>query len=104
MGLGVLSRRAARIVSRRGSLLALGGALLGAAATPRAVEAGKCGKKAKKKCEKQVQLCETSMEQACEALAPLDPNPCFTACRPCCASLATCDPAESTACLMDCVP
>jgi hypothetical protein len=64
------TRRAAQAVSRRQSLMALGGATLAAAAAkPSIAEAKKnknkkAKKKAKKKCKQQVPQCEAAVAQA----------------------------------------
>jgi hypothetical protein len=106
-----LARRAAEVVSRRASLLALGGAAISAATNSTTLAAKKkkncpkcenCTKANDDRCAAQKQACERAMEAACENLV-IDPGPCFDSCRPCCESLSSCDPTESTACLMACV-
>lgn len=83
------TRQAAQSVSRRQSLMALGGATLAAVATkPTIAEAKKSGKnanqkakkQARKKCKKQVQQCVDALNQFNEG------NLTF-----CCQELSTCD-------------
>jgi len=87
-----LTRHAADGVSRRTSLLAMGGAALTAAvAKPTLTQAGKAGKKAKKKCKKQGKPCREFGEIACEAfVSPPDVEDCIAAANECCQSLTKC--------------
>ncbi len=108
IGFDALTRRAAALVSRRKSILALSGLALGAAANPSFVEAKggkgkkkKCGKKCDERCQAQKQQCLTRVEVRCATEA--DPADCRADCNPCCDSLATCDANSSTTCLLDCV-
>jgi hypothetical protein len=83
-------------VSRRGSLMTLGGAGLAAFAGPSIVEGKKPGKKArkrarkkgKKKCRKQDARCVQVFADLCAEEA--DPEFCEAAFSPCCAFLAQC--------------
>jgi hypothetical protein len=98
------SRRAAGI-SRRGSLMTLGGAGLAAMAGPASAEAGKSDKKAnrkarkkgKKKCKKQDGQCIGVWEGLCAAEA--DPELCQDTFLPCCAFLASCQATAYFACV-----
>jgi hypothetical protein len=89
------SRRSAGI-TRRGSLMTLGGAGLAAMAGPSTAEAGKSDKKAnrkarkkgKKKCKKQDGQCVQVFEELCATEG--DPEFCEDAFIPCCAFLAQC--------------
>ena len=103
-----VSRRAADAVSRRASLLALGGMALAAmTAIPGAAKGGKGGKKRKKrkgnsgnageqlaqaKCASQVDQCRTSVSGFC------DPEDC-PAQLSCCDFFATCNAVGALACL-----
>ena len=96
-----LARRTGAAVSRRASLVTLGGAALGAAvAAPALVDAGKAGKKAKKKCKKQVGKCKTVVEEFCADLGG-EVQECLDALNPCCAFLKTCNSGASTECFID---
>ena len=106
IGFDAVARRAAAVVSRRTSLLALGGLALGAATQSAPVGANKKKKKKKdrddngnQRCQNQKQQCLDSVEDSCN-----DNVPCENACKPCCDSLATCDAATSTTFLLDCAP
>lgn len=97
---GALTRQTAAAISRRRSLLALGGAgaALAALASP-AVSAAKNTKKdPNKKCKQQAARCKSSWEEICEELN----------CEPagladlleCCAFLKTCAIAEYNPCVL----
>lgn len=91
------TRRAAGTVSRRASLMTLGGAALAAAATkPSIAEAKKNkNKKAKKKAKKKAnQKCQQQVPQCETALAQLDRPQGF-----CCQFLADCNASEFIQCL-----
>ena len=103
-----VSRRAADAVSRRASLLALGGMALAAVATsPAAAKAGKRGKRRKKRkgdsgniaeqliqarCASQGDQCRTIFAQICNGGAD-----CLASLR-CCDSFATCDAVGALSC------
>ena len=98
-----LARNAAAAVSRRASLLTLGGAgLVAAMAHPQLAGAGKAGKKAKKKCKKQVGQCRDNFTQHC-AVCCSDTEEefdlCFATFAACCEPLAQCNAAATFACL-----
>jgi hypothetical protein len=106
----VLSRRAAASMSRRGSLLSLGGALAAAIAAPSLAQAKKNTKKDKKKakrkaaeraenqanlvCQSQVEGCRTLVVDLCEGQG----NECLAAAN-CCSSLGACDVTGFFACV-----
>jgi hypothetical protein len=96
-------RRTTNAMSRRASVFALGSVAL-SGLTGTSVRAGKKGKKCNKKidktCKKQKGVCEASMEAFCEG--QVEPAECQQACRPCCATLATCNAGASTECLLGC--
>jgi hypothetical protein len=93
-----LTRRAAA-VSRRSSLLTLGGAALGAVVAPALAEAKKGGKgKAKKKCQAQVGKCKNVVRDFCDEFA--DVQGCLDALFPCCDPLKTCNATASTQCFI----
>lgn len=88
-----LARQAGSIHDRRTSLKVLGAAaFVAAAAAPLTAEAGKSGKKAKKKCKKQVGPCNTFSNEVCELF--FDPGSEFDFCvaeaSACCAPLKKC--------------
>jgi hypothetical protein len=64
-GLEALARFAVTAVSRRTSLLALGGTAMAIAATPTVTSAGKAGKKAKQRCKRQGKQCRNVLAAEC---------------------------------------
>jgi hypothetical protein len=83
----VVTRRAAEVVSRRRSIIAMGGAALAAAiSNPLETEAGKSGKKSKKRCKRQKQQCRSFYEGLCQG----DPF-CEERYFACCEFLASCN-------------
>jgi glucokinase len=93
-----------RIASRRGSLLALGGAGLaaltgavGAAAKPKPGKLAR--KKVKEKCKAQVGQCEAALSSFCEPSEV--PEGCKLALLPCCASLSTCNAGATAQCVAE---
>ena len=109
IGFDAFARRAAAVVSRRTSLLALGGLALGATTQSAPVGANKKKRKKKDKddngnqrCANQKQQCLQSVDDFCESRPEI--ATCETACNLCCDSLATCDAGTSTTCLLDCAP
>ena len=101
------TRRTADAVSRRKSLLTIGGAALGATvAAPLLAEADlkkkECKKKCKEKCKKQVEQCENQVREFCEEkFGGLDlDDECRAELLPCCATLGKCKAAKSTECLL----
>jgi hypothetical protein len=107
----VLSRRAAASMSRRGSLLSLGGALVAAISAPSLAQAKKNTKKGKKKakrkaaerienqanlvCQSQVAGCRAQILAVCNA-----PGSVCAAVANCCSSLGTCNATEFFTCLV----
>src|SRR5918993_2172710 len=110
----VLSRRAAASMSRRGSLVSLGGALAAVIAAPSLAQAKKNSKKARKAkkrkaqqraaeqaenqanqvCQSQVEGCRTLVVDLCEGQG----NECLAAAN-CSSSLGACDVAGFFACV-----
>jgi uncharacterized protein YlxW (UPF0749 family) len=110
----VLSRRAAASMSRRGSLVSLGGALAAVIAAPSLAQAKKNTKKARKAkkrkaqqraaeqaenqanqvCQSQVEGCRTLVVDLCEGQG----NECLAAAN-CCSSLGACDVTGFFACV-----
>lgn len=98
-----IARHAAAAVSRRSSLLALGGAALAASAVgPSVARAGKAGKKAKKKCKRQRGPCLDTVELVCAELT--DPGAereqCIETFTECCGFLAKCQAANFFECVL----
>jgi hypothetical protein len=99
------TRRTAAAVSRRKSLLTIGGAALGATvAAPFLAEADlkkkECKKKCKKKCKNQVEQCENEVRQLCNDLGAELEQECRDALLDCCSTLGKCKAAKSTECLL----
>lgn len=95
-----IARRTAAGLSRRGSLLALGGAALAAAVTgPSHTQAAKSGKKTRKKarkvCRRQVGQCHDFLDWACPD------QTCVDRLESCCASFAKCDANTALQCIFD---
>ncbi len=96
------TRRTADAVSRRRSLVTIGGATLGATlAAPLGAEAKKGKKKCKKKCKKQVEQCEDQVRQFCNVEFEDIEEECRDELLPCCEPLKKCKAAASTECLLD---
>ena len=100
IGFDAFTRRAAEAITRRKSVLALGAAALGAATTPMVAEAGKCGKKVKKKCEKQVEQCLAAVDEVCDLKGGQE---CVDSCSDCCDPESKCLDQENFECLLRCV-
>jgi hypothetical protein len=99
-----MAARTASVLSRRRSLVGLGGAaLVSAVAASRPVQAGKAGKKAKKRvkrtCQRQDGQCAAFFENLCE-VDECDPEG-LEAALACCAILRTCEAGEFMACIFD---
>ncbi|HYI14929.1 MAG TPA: hypothetical protein VEX37_06040 [Thermomicrobiales bacterium] len=93
-----LTRGTAGALSRRQSLMTLGGAALAnALAGSPAVQAGKDSKKVKKrfkkKCKRQVDPCELALTVLCQGQAA-----CMAMVLPCCSTLKTCKAGTSLDC------
>ena len=96
-----LTRQAAGAVSRRGSLLTMGGAAVVAAVTaPSFVQASndgkKAGKKAKKKCKKQIDECRNTLLDRCLGNPECEDE--MELVLPCCSLLANCKAGEALDC------
>ncbi len=91
-----IADRAGESFPRRASLRVLGGAALAAAISPAGATAANGGKKDKKRCQRQREVCRASVVARCEG---------FTACEqallPCCELLAQCNGAAAVACVLD---
>ena len=88
-----IARGATNGLSRRNSVLALGGAALAATfAGAATASAGKAGKKAKKKCKKQVAPCQEFAQDLCALFLPpgADRDNCVAAASDCCSPLSRC--------------
>jgi hypothetical protein len=98
------TRHAADAVSRRTSLLALGGSALAAslaepvtAKKKVATDKQNAKKQVKKKCRRQVRACQTFFSGFCSGIPE-----CEEEFFPCCDSLAQCDAAGMLTCLFSC--
>jgi hypothetical protein len=95
------TRQTADAVSRRGSLLTLGGAALAAGlAGAGGTRAGKKSGKGKK-CKKQVGKCREGLADVCAALFPGNQDnidECFDLFAECCAFLKACNAGQAFAC------
>ncbi len=94
----LLARKASAVQDRRTSLKAVGAAAVVAAAglaAPRAAEASKAGKKARKRCQQQVGACKSEFEKACEG------NETCLSLTTCCDFLRNCDAAGQIKCITD---
>ena len=89
-----ITRHAAVTVSRRMSLLALGGAGLTAAAAPTMAAGGKAGKKARKLCRRQREQCRAFFVERCQGS-----QNCLEALLPCCELFAKCSVAAGIECV-----
>jgi hypothetical protein len=102
--IGAPAVRSAASRSRRLSLIGLGGAAIAAVARPVPARAGKGGKKAKKKCTRQVGACETAVRNACGLLLlEEEAEACEAALLPCCASFKGCKAGTAYECLLNAV-
>lgn len=93
-----LTRRASAIGNRRSSLKAIGAAGV-LAAFPLATDAGKAGKKARKKCKRQVGPCRKAFDAFCEG--QMGAEECFDAAAECCGFLKKCKSGQATQCIID---
>jgi hypothetical protein len=106
------TRRAAEIVSRRGSLLTLSSAALALGLTGPNLATAKRGK-SNTKCKKQVSRCKAGLADLCDAIFPPKtrdgvqasgvPSECFVAFDQCCEFLQDCSVAQAFACAVDVV-
>lgn len=94
-----VARDAAAAVSRRTSLLTIGGAALAAVmARPASAKGGKSRNTSLKRCKKQTGQCLAAVAEYC---APLElPQVCEAFLGPCCETLAQCDAGRTVACLL----
>ena len=91
------TRRVPDAVSRRNSLLALGGAALAASGVKPVSAKQKAKKQVRKKCRRQVTPCRSFFAGVCFG----DPD-CEAALFPCCDYLAQCDSGSMFECLFSC--
>lgn len=83
---------------RRASIVALGAAALAAVVTrPSPARAGKAGKKAKKKCKRQIGQCQSSIADLCAD----EPAECEEVLAPCCTSFKGCQAGAAYQCIVD---
>jgi hypothetical protein len=107
------TRRAAAAVSRRGSLLGLGGSALAFALVGPDITQAKQGGRKNDTCKKQVSRCKTGLSDLRDTIFPnkarsgvqadgvvLD---CFTAFERCCEILSDCNVSQALACAVDVV-
>jgi hypothetical protein len=89
--MATLTVHTATALSRRASMLAIGGAALAASAAPMPTRAGKASKKAKKRCKRQVGQCESMIAPACAAADLLvSEEECVDTLLPCCQPFKDC--------------
>lgn len=98
-----IARQTANDISRRHSLLALGGAALAASLSSASVaKAGTAGKKAKKKCKKQGPACQQFANDLCDLF--FDPgtelDECIDSASDCCSPLTRCAAGEFFSCAL----
>lgn len=93
--LDVAAVRTADSLSRRASLVALGGAAVTAVLRPSAASAGKVAKKVKRTCKRQIGQCQSSVASFCAGA----PAGCEEAMAPCCASFKGCKAGAVYACI-----
>jgi len=104
-----IARRTADSVSRRRSLLALGGAALAASlALPQAATAkqnrkgkGKNNNNGKDRCKAQVGKCQDGIASLCLAIFEEDSPECTELFSPCCRFLQNCETAQAFACAVE---
>ena len=94
-----VARDTAAAVSRRTSLLAIGGAALTAAmAQPASAKRGNSRNTSQKRCKTQTGQCLAAVAEYC---APLElPQVCEAFLGPCCEKLAQCDAGRTVSCLL----
>jgi hypothetical protein len=98
--LDTVTRHAAGMASRRGSLRLLGrAALTGALAAPMTGSASKAGKKARERCQEQRGACIAAIEDRCAS--NIDPAVCEAMLNPCCAHFARCNTGTGILCLFN---
>ncbi len=94
-----VTRNAATAVSRRTSLLSIGGAALTAATTgPALARPGKSRKSPYKQCKKQTAQCRAAIADYCAPLT--EPQICEAFLGNCCETLAQCDAGLTITCLL----
>jgi hypothetical protein len=93
--------RTARSISRRATLLGIGGATFVAVPLPQPARGGKAGKKAKKKCKKQIGKCQASVTSFCARPLSVDQETCEAMFLPCCQSFKGCKAGAVYDCIGD---
>ena len=98
-----IARRDLSSISRRMSLIGLGGVALAAIAGPAPVRAGKAKKKVKKTCRRQIDQCESAVQAFCDGptVEEDEREACHAVFPPCCALFEGCDAAAAYACLVE---
>ncbi|MGH2614318.1 MAG: hypothetical protein ACRDJC_03685 [Thermomicrobiales bacterium] len=96
------TRQAADAISRRTSLLTIGGATLATVVgAPKLATAKKGGNKAKKKCKKQVNKCKNGVQTFCADFSPpKDEEACNEILSECCEFFKNCNAKQGTECLL----
>ena len=87
-------RSATAALSRRASLIALGGAAFVSVARPRTTRAGKAGKKARRKCKRQAAQCRAAFVDICDTN-----QDCTDLTNVCCAYFSRCHAGAAVRCL-----
>jgi hypothetical protein len=97
------TRQAAAAITRRTSLLTIGGgALTAAVAAPRLATAKKGGKKKNDKCKKQKAKCQEGVQEFCENTPqPKDQEQCILILSECCEFFKSCNARQGTLCLLE---
>ena len=95
--------RTVPFVSRRMSLLGLGGMALAAVTGSTPAWAGKASKKVKKTCRRQIGACESAVQAFCDGptIEEDEREACHAVFPPCCALFEGCDAAAAYACLVE---
>lgn len=94
-----ITRGAATALSRRASVLALGGGAFAAVTAPAIAAAGTSGRQAAKRCTRQRAQCLASIAAFCQPQG--NPNECEAALNPCCGPYARCNASRAITCLFD---
>jgi hypothetical protein len=95
-----LTIQTATVLSRRASLLALGGVAIAASADRTPALAGAASKKAKKRCRRQIGQCESAIASACaDPEIRVSQQECLALIRPCFQHFGSCQAAAAFDCL-----
>jgi hypothetical protein len=100
-----LTRRAAAVVSRRGSLRTLSAAALALGVAGPVAASAKQGGKKNDRCKKQVSRCKEGLAELCDVVFPpkeaFSTSDCFDAFGGCCEFLSDCSVAQAFACAVE---